>query len=140
MSRALIRAAGGVVYSYDPAGTLQLLVICDRYNAWTLPKGHLELGERDEDAALREIAEETGIQCVIEQPLARVRYPVYRRGIWRHKEVAYFLAQAAFVTPVPAQDEGIVVASWVPPSEALLKLSYPQVREVVQQALGILQP
>lgn len=139
MSGRIVRAAGGVVYSYDPEGALTLLLIRDRYNAWTLPKGHLEPGEDDEVAAVREIAEETGIACVIERPLARVRYPVYKRGVWRDKEVAYFLARAQYLPPTPAEDEGIVVAAWVPPSTALSTLTYRQVRGVVEKALVILK-
>jgi 8-oxo-dGTP diphosphatase len=140
MSTTLVRAAGGVVYSYTPAGNLTLLLIRDRHKAWTLPKGHLEPGEDDETAALREIAEETGISCVLERPLTRVRYPVYRRGGWCDKEVAYFLASAAHTPPTPAIDEGIVIAAWVDPVTAVRTLTYAQVREVVRQALAILQP
>jgi 8-oxo-dGTP diphosphatase len=139
MSGRLVRAAGGVVYSYDPDGLLTLLLICDRYKAWTLPKGHLEPGEGDEVAAVREIAEETGVDCVIERPLARVRYPVYKRGVWREKEVAYVLARAPHTDPTPATEEGIVVAAWVAPETALSTLTYPQVRAVVEKALAILQ-
>jgi 8-oxo-dGTP diphosphatase len=139
MSTEPVRAAGGVVYSYNPAGALTLLLIRDRHNAWTLPKGHLEPGEDDATAALREIVEETGISCVIERPLTRVRYPIYRRGAWRDKEVAYFLASAAHLPPSPAIDEGIVVAAWIEPATALRTLTYAQVREVVRQALALIQ-
>lgn len=135
----VVRAAGGVVYSYDPEGSLTLLLIHDRYKAWTLPKGHLEPGEEDEAAAVREITEETGVVCEIERLLTRVRYPVYRRGVWRDKEVAYFLARAPYTQPIPAEDEGIVVAAWVAPATALSTLTYPQVRAVVEQALSVLQ-
>jgi ADP-ribose pyrophosphatase YjhB (NUDIX family) len=134
-----VRAAGGVVYSYSPEGALSLLLIRDRHQAWTLPKGHLEPGEGEESAAVREIAEETGVACEIEHLLARVRYPVYRRGVWRDKEVAYFLARAPYTQPTPAEDEGIVVAAWVAPAVALSTLTYPQVRAVVEQALALLQ-
>ncbi|NTU78556.1 MAG: NUDIX hydrolase [Chloroflexales bacterium] len=136
----MIYAAGGVVYSYDPDGALKLLLIHDRHKAWTLPKGHLEPGEVDEIAAVREIAEETGVACEIEHLLTRVRYPIYRRGVWRDKEVAYFLARAPYTPPTPATDEGIVVAAWVAPATALRTLTYPQVRAVVEQALSVLQP
>lgn len=139
MSVKLERAAGGVVYTYAPDGALNLLLIRDRHRAWTLPKGHLEPGEGDEEAAIREIAEETGIACEIEQVLARVRYQIYKRGGWRDKEVAYFLARASYSKPTPATKEGIVVAAWVAPETALTTLTYAQVRQVVQQALSILQ-
>jgi len=136
----LIRAAGGVVYSLDPEGNLRILLISDRYGARTLPKGHLEPGESDEQAAVREIAEETGVVCTLERLLARVRYPIFKKGVWRDKQVAYFLAQAPYTTPTPAAAEGITAAEWALPDEALHSLAYAQVREVVRQALGILRP
>jgi 8-oxo-dGTP diphosphatase len=132
----LIRAAGGVVYTYDPGGRLRILLISDRYGARTLPKGHLEAGESDEVAAVREIAEETGVRCTLASSPSRVRYPIYKKGAWRDKEVAYFLARAPFTTPTPAPDEGITVAEWVFPDEALAGLAYAQVREVLRQALA----
>lgn len=135
-----VRAAGGVVYTYGPGGELLILLISDRYGSRTLPKGHLEPGESDEEAAVREIAEETGIACALERLLTRVRYPIYRRGTWRDKEVAYFLARAAYAEPTPAPDEGITIAEWARPEAALESLTYAQVREVVRQALAILQP
>ncbi|GAB4445655.1 MAG: NUDIX hydrolase [Chloroflexi bacterium OHK40] len=140
MSSGPIRAAGGVVYTWGADGTLLLLLIHDRHGACTLPKGHLEPGETEEQAALREIAEETGIRCTIERPLARIRYPVLKRGAWHDKEVLYFLARAAYTEPIPAADEGIAMARWVPATEALARLTYSQVREVVREAIALLTP
>jgi 8-oxo-dGTP diphosphatase len=134
----LIRAAGAVVYTRDASGTLLVLLIRDGHGALTLPKGHLEEGEDDETAAVREIAEETGVACVIERPLTRVRYPIYKRGVWRDKEVAYFLASAPHLPPTPATDEGITAAEWLRPDEAIPQLTYAQVREVVRKALALL--
>ncbi|PDW04770.1 NUDIX hydrolase [Candidatus Viridilinea mediisalina] len=138
MSRKLIRAAGAVVYSYAPNGDLTLLVIRDRHYAWTLPKGHLEPDEDEATAALREIAEETGVICEIERLLTRVRYPVYRRDTWRDKEVAYFLAYAEHTRPIPAIDEGISKAIWVADSHVVRMLTYNQVRDVMRLALEVL--
>jgi 8-oxo-dGTP pyrophosphatase MutT (NUDIX family) len=133
-----VRAAGGVVYTFGPAGELLILVIEDRYGARTLPKGHLEAGEDDEAAAVREIAEETGVACTLERLVARVRYPVYKRGAWRDKEVAYFLARAPYTDPTPAKDEGITLAAWAPPDNLLKSITYAQVRDVVRRALELL--
>lgn len=135
MNNELIRAAGGVVYTYSPTGELLVLLIQDKYGVWTLPKGHLDPGEDDATAAVREIAEETGISATLEQPLSKAQYPVYKRGVWRDKQVTYFLARAAFTTPAPALAEGITTAEWVAPGLALERMSYAQVREVLRQGL-----
>lgn len=133
-----VRAAGAVVHTHGPDGSLRVLLIKDRYGAWTLPKGHLKPNERPEDAAIREIAEETGITCAIERPLAQIHYPVYKNGVWRTKEVTYFLARAAYDPPVPATDEGITAALWVSADEALTRISYDQVRDVTRRAIELL--
>jgi 8-oxo-dGTP pyrophosphatase MutT (NUDIX family) len=136
MSGEPIRAAGGVVFCEGPGGAPLLLLIRDKYGVWTLPKGHLEAGEDEAMAAVREIAEETGINCELGDLLHRMVYPVFKRGIWRDKQVAYFLARADYLTPTPRHDEGITDACWLTPSEALALLSYAQVRDVVRRALA----
>ncbi len=135
MSDAPIRAAGGVVFCDGPGGPL-LLLIRDKYGVWTLPKGHLEAGEDEADAAVREIAEETGIDCELGDLLHRMVYPVFKRGAWRDKQVAYFIARADYLTPTPRLDEGIAEACWLAPGEALSRISYAQVRDVVRRALA----
>ena len=62
-SAKIKRAAGCVVYARDAAGALSLLLIHDQYDCWTIPKGHLEDGESDAEAAVREVWEETGIHA-----------------------------------------------------------------------------
>ncbi len=131
-------AAGGVVYSYDAAGQLRLLVIHDKYGVWTLPKGHLDGAETEQEAACREIREETGVECVIGPLVQRICYPVQRKGVWYDKTVAYFLARAEYVTPEPSEAEGITQACWVDPEQALSLQGYTQVREVVQRALAMI--
>jgi 8-oxo-dGTP pyrophosphatase MutT (NUDIX family) len=136
VSADLIRAAGGVVFCYGDDGGPLILLICDKYGVWTLPKGHLEEGEDEAAAAVREIAEETGIDCDLDDLLHRMVYPVFKRGAWRDKQVAYFLARAKHTPPTPRLDEGITAACWLPPAEALSRLSYAQVRDVVRRALA----
>ncbi|MEI7644877.1 MAG: NUDIX hydrolase [Chloroflexales bacterium] len=136
----LIRAAGGVVFCYGPDRRPLILLICDKYGVWTLPKGHLEVGEDEADAAIREIVEETGIDCQLGDLLHRMVYPVFKRGAWRDKQVAYFLARAEHLQPSPRHDEGITAACWLPPGEALSRISYSQVRDVVRRAVARIPP
>jgi len=70
-----IRAAGGVVWRDD--GTLRIaLIYRARYDDWTLPKGKLEHGERELDAAVREVREETGATVAVTRRLLAIEYTV----------------------------------------------------------------
>ena len=74
-SGSTVRAAGGVVWRRDPAGALEVLVVHrPRYDDWTLPKGKLVPGEGDEEAALREVEEETGLCCELGPELPSSAY------------------------------------------------------------------
>ncbi|WP_298819586.1 NUDIX hydrolase [Chloroflexus sp.] len=133
MTDTPIHAAGCVVLARDQTGRLLVLLIQDQQGVWTLPKGHVDDGESDEQAAVREVAEETGIKCEIAERLDRVIYPVYRRGRWRDKQVTFFLASATPEPPVPALAEGIRAASWVPLDEAPRQVGYRQLRALLQR-------
>ena len=78
-----VRAAGGVVARDGEV----LLVHRPRYDDWTLPKGKAEDGESDEDCALREVWEETGLRCELEDELPSTHY-VDARG--RPKRVRWW--------------------------------------------------
>lgn len=133
-----IRAAGGIVYC-APAGILYVLLIQDKYGVWTLPKGHLEAGESEVEAAAREIHEETGIAATITTLVQHVQYPVCKKGVWRDKQVAYFLATAEHAEPQPRHDEGITAARWMKPDEAIPLIGYAQVREVLRRGLALIK-
>ena len=79
-----VEAAGGIVV--DEAGRVAI-VHRPRYDDWSLPKGHLETGETAEDAALREVFEETGLSCRIIGSAGETQYRD-RKG--RPKRVRYF--------------------------------------------------
>jgi 8-oxo-dGTP pyrophosphatase MutT (NUDIX family) len=100
----VIRAAGGVIVRGDDI----LLVHRPKYDDWSLPKGKCKRGESDEDCALREIEEETGLRCEIVRPLGESRYRVLRGP----KVVRWFLMRplAGEFSPHEEVDE----IAWVP--------------------------
>ena len=132
-------AAGCVVYRYDPTGAPLLLLIHDQYGRWTLPKGHLEAGESEQTAAVREVLEETGLSGELGALVARIVYTVRsKRGLERLKQVAFFLLHADGSEARPQAEEGISAAEWFTPEAALARIGYPQVRDVLAQAVTML--
>ena len=86
-----VRAGGGVLRRPRPGGGWDYaLVHRPRYDDWSLPKGKAEPGESDEAAAVREVAEETGVRCRRGPELSSTRY-VDRHG--RPKLVRYWLME-----------------------------------------------
>jgi 8-oxo-dGTP diphosphatase len=82
-----VRAAGGVVLRPGSDGSEVLLVHRAAYDDWSLPKGKCNRGESDEDCALREVEEETGLRCVLEHELPSTSY---RDARGRPKVVRYW--------------------------------------------------
>jgi 8-oxo-dGTP diphosphatase len=117
-----VRAAGGVVLRNG----LVAVVHRPRYDDWSLPKGKLDKGESFEDAALREVEEETGLRCTLIRELPTVRYRV--RG--RPKEVRYWAMEVVEETPFAPNDE-VDEVRWLEPRDALALLSYDRDREPV---------
>jgi 8-oxo-(d)GTP phosphatase len=69
-----VRAAGGIPWRVED-GRLQVLVVHrPKYDDWTLPKGKAYPDETDEECALREVAEETGLRCELGRELAGAEY------------------------------------------------------------------
>jgi 8-oxo-dGTP pyrophosphatase MutT (NUDIX family) len=102
-----------------------------------LPKGGRNRDESPEEAAAREVREETGITAVVRDLLGDVRY-TYRRGGRRvAKTVHFYLCE--FVSGDTADhDHEVDDARWIPLEEARTRLSYPGEREMIERALSIL--
>jgi 8-oxo-dGTP pyrophosphatase MutT (NUDIX family) len=111
-------SAGGVVYRFQDSQLL-LLLIEDRYGKVTLAKGKQEAGETLEEAALREVLEETGVRGRIVDKLDVIYYdynhPVSGETV--NKEVHYYLVEA-FTTEITVQVEEINAVRWCTPEEA----------------------
>jgi 8-oxo-dGTP pyrophosphatase MutT (NUDIX family) len=84
----LIRAAGGVVYRSQGHQVEIACIYREARGDWTFPKGKLDKGETFEEAALREVWEETGMRCSIERFVGTTNY-THRKG--KPKIVAYYL-------------------------------------------------
>ncbi|MEB3100701.1 NUDIX hydrolase [Ferviditalea candida] len=130
-------SAGGVVYRKID-GKLEIQLIQDRYGKITLPKGKLESGETVEEAALREIEEETGINGRILSLLEVVGYRyVNPVGETVDKEVHYFLVESVS-GDLKAQIEEIRGVEWLTPEEAWEKQrhsGYSNNQSVLEKAL-----
>jgi len=120
-----VRAAGGVVVRDG----LVALVHRPRYDDWTLPKGKLDDGESFEEAALREVDEETGLHARLVRELPSVNYEV--RG--RPKVVRYWLMEVESDEGFVANDE-VDEVRWLEPAEALALLTYDRDRDVLSAA------
>jgi 8-oxo-dGTP diphosphatase len=126
----LVRAAGGAVHRRGSSGEVEVLLVHrPRYDDWSLPKGKLDPEESFEEAAVREVEEETGLRCELGEPLPEVRY-VDNRG--RPKVVRYWsmtpVADAGF-TPNDEVDQ----LRWAPVADARRLLSYAHDRDLLDQ-------
>jgi 8-oxo-dGTP pyrophosphatase MutT (NUDIX family) len=117
-----VHAAGGVVLRNGRVAVVHR----PRYDDWSLPKGKLDPGESSEEAALREVEEETGLRCRLVRELPTVQYDV--RG--RLKVVRYWAIEVTDETPFVPNDE-VDQLRWVEPQEALVLLTYDREREPV---------
>lgn len=119
-----------------------MLLLRHEAGNWMLPKGTTEAGESDEQVALREVMEETGIHNVrAVADLGEERYEFYWRAeaTLYDKTVHYYLLEwLGGEDPMPQREEGFVAAEWVPIEEALRRIRYRETREVLKRAQATL--
>lgn len=127
-------SSGGIVYHRD-GGTLSILMIADRQGRWSFPKGLVQRDESPEVAALREIAEETGVAGRIEAKLGDSHYMYRRSGELVNKTVHFFLV-AAETTDLRPQLEEVTDARWFPAAEALAASAFSANTELLRKALA----
>ncbi len=128
-----IRAAGGVVTRVGLAGRVEVAVVYrEARGDWTFPKGKLDEGETFEDAAVREVYEETGLRCRITRFAGTTNY-THRKG--RPKIVAYYLMEVADGEFAPNDEVDELV--WVALSEVHERLTWDRDRELVEVVTAI---
>jgi 8-oxo-dGTP diphosphatase len=127
MSSDEIQAAGGVIRRDDG---LVAVVHRPRYDDWSLPKGKLDAGETFEQAALREVVEETGLSARLVRELPAVHYDV--RG--RPKVVRYWLMRVVSDPGFTPNDE-VDELRWLSAADAAALLTYDRDKEVLEAAV-----
>lgn len=128
-------SAGGLVI--DTTGKLGLLIgrrdqkdSTGKKILWSLPKGHIEEGETPEQAALREVAEETGIQSEIEKSLGVIDFWFMAGGKRIHKTVHHYLFRESGGL-LAAQESEVDEVAWFPLNEIIEKLAYPDEKKLI---------
>jgi 8-oxo-dGTP pyrophosphatase MutT (NUDIX family) len=135
-------SAGGVVVR-ECEGALELAAIRPRgREVWALPKGHVDPGETPEEAAAREVREETGLQVELLGPLGDIRY-VYQFGGKKIFKQVYFYLFRCTGGQIDQLDPKMRIeverAKWVPLKAAPKVLAYRGEREVVSRAIALLE-
>ena len=131
-------SAGGLVVDIE-TGQAAVIGRVNRHGQllWSLPKGHVEHGETTEQAAVREVAEETGIASAVMAELGSIDYWFVAEDRRVHKTVHHFLLRALGGTLSDADVEVSEVA-WVPLADLSAWLAYADERRLVQRAVTML--
>jgi 8-oxo-dGTP pyrophosphatase MutT (NUDIX family) len=128
----IVRAAGGIVLRRNDAGASEVLLVHrPAYDDWTFPKGKADPGESDEDCAVREVEEETGLRCAIDRPAGETRYT---DGKGRPKVVRYYAMHHAGgeLALVREVDD----ARWLTFADAIELLTYTHDRDLLDAVNG----
>jgi 8-oxo-dGTP pyrophosphatase MutT (NUDIX family) len=127
-------SAGGVVARRSGID-VRYLLIRDGHGNWGFPKGHLDAGERPDDAARREIGEETGLTDLAQlAPLGCIDWHFRHRGRLIHKYCHFFLFASGDGTPTPQGEEGISACVWLSYGDAHERLTHANARRILDAA------
>ncbi|HEX9376134.1 MAG TPA: NUDIX hydrolase [Actinomycetota bacterium] len=139
------RSAGGVVFrpaGDDGNGDVEIALASRRTRkgdlAWGLPKGLIEPAEQPEDAALREVREETGLDAEIEDDLGWISYFYVWEGERVRKSVRFFLMRATG-GDISLHDHEMEEVRWFPLDDAVRTATYPSETGVLRKAAGLLR-
>ncbi len=135
-------SAGGAAFRATETGYEIAIISVNPSRRWQLPKGLIDAGETPETAALREVREEAGIECVLIDQIETIEYWYVgdnRKGerVRFHKFVHFFLMK--YVSgDVANHDHEVAEARWVSIEEAIGMLAFKAERSIVERALQLL--
>lgn len=128
--------AGGIVYRKNGKG-IEILLIQDAKDRWTIPKGHIEEGEVAKDTAAREIKEETGLEKVrVLNWLGKINFRYRRQQSLVLMTTDIFLAEAQGNTDNLKPEDWMNGIKWFPAQEALDKIEYEDIGKIILLGLN----
>src|SRR5947199_3298511 len=125
---------GSVIDLRDGAPFVAMIATRGR-TRWGLPKGAVSEGETSEQAALREVQEETGLDAAIVKPLDTIEYYFRAGGTLIRKRVDFYLMNYVSGTLTPQLSE-VDDVQWVELSEAIQRASFESEKKLLEMALG----
>ena len=115
-----------------PTGREFLVIYRRRYGDWTLPKGKLQEGETSEQAAIREVREETGYDVELGDFLGEIQYDVKRAP----KTVRFWNMRPLEHSHEIEDQAEVQEAVWLSGEDALARLNYPLEKKMLELAMG----
>ena len=129
-------SAGGIVFRKDK-NKIRYLLIKDSNNKWTIPKGHIEEGEKARVAALREIKEETGLSKLeIARELEATGYFFCREKDLILKTVYLFLIESEEKENLKPDKNEVKGAMWFTDKDAIKNVGYNNIKDMLSKAIG----
>lgn len=124
--------AGGVVWRRTERGTIEILLIQDAKDRWTIPKGHIEEGETPKETAEREIMEETGLkQMTMQGFLGKINFRYRRQQSLVLMTTDIFLVNAKGDTNDITPEEWMKGIKWFLATDALDKIEYEDIGKII---------
>ncbi len=128
--------AGGIIYRRRPQGEVEILLIQDAKDRWTIPKGHIEEGESSKQTAEREVREETGLQEMrVQSYLGKIHFRYRRQQTLVLMTTHIHLIEARGDTDDLKKEDWMNGIKWMPASEAFDKIAYEDIGKLILLAL-----